>query len=686
MNFFAHQDRARRNSRMLVMLFLLAVLGIVVAVNLVVGLFFGLFVTESAERLYGHVMATPDLWSLARENAGAIALISAGTVGLIGLASAIRMAMLGSGGARVAEAMGGTLVPPDTMDPELRRLRNVVEEVALASGVSTPQVFVLEHEPGINAFAAGYSPADAAVAVTRGTLDTLTRDELQGVIAHEFSHIVNGDMRLNIRLMGILFGILVIGVIGRFLMRSGGRSSGSRGRNQGGLVAVGVGLFLIGYIGVFFGRLIKAAVSRQREFLADASAVQFTRQPEGIGGALKKIGALSQGSHLQAPDTEEVSHMLFANGLRSFGGMLSTHPPLVERIRAIDPRFRPEQFDEVRKALQQRLKAAAEVRRTAAEEEARPRAGAIPGLGDLPGVGQLPGVGESAIPGAVLAGAVLADIEKPGPERLERAAALIHGIPEPLYHAAHEANGAPAAVLAMLLGEDATLRDRRVERIDAGLGADIAARVRELVPAATGMDPAVRLPLMELCIPALRQREGDALRALLAVVQDLIVMDGRISVFEYALGRLLARHIRDILKPRSAAPGGRRKLVDCREQAVDLLSVLAWHGQTDETGARGAFDTGIGHLFGMDRPAYRAPQNWVQTLDQALERLDGLDVLIKQALVQAVVATVTADGEVTVEEAELVRAMCGRLHVPVPPLVAGLAGQGRSPEPRLSRD
>ena len=267
---------------------------------------------------------------------------------MVGGASAFKVAQLASGGQAVALMMGGEEVPGTTTDARQKRLLNVVEEMALAAGVPVPPVYVLE-EPGINAFAAGYAPGDAVVAVSQGCLNYLTRDELQGVVAHEFSHILNGDMRLNIRLIGLIFGIMALSIIGRILMfTSGGRSSG-RDNSRGGLVLLGLGVFVLGLVGAFFGRLIMAAVSRQREYLADASAVQFTRNPDGIGGALKKIGGLAEGSRIDNPQAAEAGHMFFANAFAGEGlaGLLATHPPLVERIRRLDPQF-DGQFPEVR--------------------------------------------------------------------------------------------------------------------------------------------------------------------------------------------------------------------------------------------------------------------------------------------------------------------------------------------------
>jgi Zn-dependent protease with chaperone function len=278
MDFFAQQARVRGSSRRLVILFVLAVIAIVVAIDAVVWFALG-----------RHPAPGEPPASNLNLLLGSSVIVLAG----IGLSSLFRIMSLSDGGKSVAESMGATVVPPDTSDPALRRLRNVIEEVAIAAGVLVPDIYLMADEPGINAFAAGYSASDAAVCVTQGCLDNLTRDELQGVIAHEFSHVLNGDMRLNIRLMGLLFGILVLAVVGRRVIWFGGGRSNRRGGGQ--VWMIGLALIVVGYIGYFFGRLIQAAVARSRESLADASAVQFTRQADGIAGALKKIAILSEG-------------------------------------------------------------------------------------------------------------------------------------------------------------------------------------------------------------------------------------------------------------------------------------------------------------------------------------------------------------------------------------------------------
>ncbi|MBX6751621.1 MAG: M48 family metallopeptidase, partial [Micromonosporaceae bacterium] len=314
MNFFERQRLVRRQSARLVFLFFVAVAGIILVIDLAVAFATGALTAASGAQLVGYLGFT-----------------SVAVAAVIGLAALVRTVSLRGGGGRVARELGGVLVPPDTRDPALRRLRNVVEEMAIAAGVSVPEIYVLPNEPSINAFAAGWSTSDAAVAVTQGALDRLSRDELQGVIGHEFSHVVNGDMRLNIRLIGLLFGILFLSIIGRNLMVFGG-GRGSRD-NRNPVPLIGIALLIAGGVGVLVGRIIQASVSRQREYLADASAVQYTRQTAGLAGALKKIAGLPSGSQLRSPKRDEVGHMLFGPG-SGFSGLFATHPPLADRIKA----------------------------------------------------------------------------------------------------------------------------------------------------------------------------------------------------------------------------------------------------------------------------------------------------------------------------------------------------------------
>jgi len=356
MNFFENQDKAKRQSKRLYLVFALAVIGIVLLIDLLVA-FASMYIYSNGTS----INFFQGQWL--EDNFGLMAASTLITSGFIGASSLYKTVRLGFGGGAVAKDMGGTLITADNSDPLRKRLYNIVEEMAIASGTPVPEVYVLEQEAAINAFAAGNEPSNAAIAVTRGALEQFDRDELQGVIAHEFSHVLNGDMRINIRLMGILFGILVISLIGRTILRSS-RNVRVRSRDSAGGVSailfMGLALTIIGYIGLFFGRLIKAAVSRQREFLADASAVQFTRQTDGIKNALMKIAATRNSSILKAADPEEVSHMLFSKGLPKFSGMFATHPPLPERLIAIDPQFKESEITQLAINLEKNAKRIAE--------------------------------------------------------------------------------------------------------------------------------------------------------------------------------------------------------------------------------------------------------------------------------------------------------------------------------------
>ena len=639
MNFFDAQDRSRRTSRWLVVVFLLATAAIIGAVTLIVAAALALLQPEGALGVMnGDWLAG---------NAGLLGTVALATGGAIGLASLYRTARLSDGGGQVARELGATPVPTDVQDPLRLRLRNVVEEMAIASGVPVPEIYVLEEEPGINAFAAGFNSGDAAIAVTRGTLETLDRDELQGVVAHEFSHILNGDMRLNIRLMGLLFGILAIALAGRMVLHGTRhvRLSGRSGRGGAPVVlAVGVGLFLIGSIGVLFARLIKAGVSRQREYLADASAVQFTRQTRGIAGALKKIAAASAGSRFRAADPEEVSHMLFAFGGRSFTRLMATHPPLGKRILALDPSFDPESLGGMA------------VDGGAAAEEGR--------IADLAADA---GAGEVSLDGERIA----ASIGNPGQEQVAFAGRLRRTIPEEVGHAAHSRDGAVLLTLALVLNADPAARRRQSALLESRIGAARTRRVERLYEEAAALGPLYRLPLLELAFPALKDRPQAQLSFVIDLGEELSALDGRLDFYEYCFTRTLRGHLSEALAPRAEARRegtgiGRR---DARTAVHRLLATLAAHGARSEDASRRAYAAGIETLDG-DWPAYRPLTEWQRELDASLHTLRHLSGAARRRVVVGLVAVIRHDRRTTLAEAELLRAVCAMLDCPLPPLAA----------------
>ena len=537
MNFFDSQDKARRTTRRLVFAYVLATVLIVLGVTAIVGI--ALF--NFTETGYGITAGT----FIQQQAPILIGTAVFATLFILG-ATAFKTAALSSGGGRVAVDMGGTLVPPDVQDPLRRRLRNIVEEMAIASGMPVPDIYVLEQESGINAFAAGYTPGDAVIAVTRGTLELLDREELQGVIGHEFSHILNGDMRLNIRLMGVLFGIMVLGLIGRMILRSGHHASivsSRRGRGAPAVLIIGLGLAVLGGIGVFVARAIKASISRQREFLADASAVQFTRQTDGLASALKKIGGYDEGSHLQAADPEEVSHMLFGTGSR-LSGMFATHPPLTERIQALDPHFKASDYPVV------------DTRTQHTSTESAAVAGLHSGATDLP-----ENIAET--------------IGAPQTQHIAFATQLRRSVPALLYDAAHSHELAYLLTIALILDRSGRDLDRQLSLAEERLGTKRVQLVRQYYDEISNIGPEYRLPLMEIAFPALKRRPTPQLSYLIDLAKRLIDVDGEIDLYEYCFYRILVSNLGQAIDP-SARQKHRRSIREpVRRAAIDLLQIIA---------------------------------------------------------------------------------------------------------------
>ncbi|MFV2100676.1 M48 family metallopeptidase [Micromonospora sp. LOL_024] len=645
MNFFERQRQVRRLSTRLVLLFVLAVAGIVLVVNL------------AAVFAFNATAADPG------QLAGLVVMVTVATVAAIGLAALVRTLALRGGGGKVARELGGVPVPTDTGDPELRRLRNVVEEMALAAGVPVPEVYILPEETAINAFAAGWSTSDAAVAVTRGALQRLNRDELQGVIAHEFSHVVNGDMRLNIRLMGLLFGILFLTVIGRGLARAGVIGGGRSRDNSGSaapLALVGLALLAAGYVGVLAGRLIQASVSRQREYLADASAVQYTRQTSGIAGALKKIGGLTDGSGLKSPKRDEVGHMLFGEAART--SWFATHPPLTDRIRALEPSFDPAEL----RQLSQRWSAAPPSGRQEDLAMGLAPAGPAPGAGGRAGPA-LPVEGTRV---RVAPSEVLGRVAAPTETAYTHAAAILDRIPEPLLDRARGRNSAGPLLLGLLLSTESPVRQQQYSALTERHGRELADAAVQEAEALAALHPMLRLPLAELAFPALRDRPDAEVESLLAAVFTLIHADGAINVSEYCLSRLLLAELEESLRPDSRWRPDRRTLTDSRSAAAHLLAILAQVGHAERAAAEQAFQAGVATLLPGTNLPYAPQENGVLALEAAWPVLDGLRPADKERLVAATVAVISHDGMMTVPEIELLRTICGLLHCPLPPMVS----------------
>lgn len=661
MNFFEHQDQARRNTRRLVVLFALAVIAIVAAVYLAVVLI--LFGSELRA-----VTGGVDLWA-----PRLLLPVTAATLLVIGAGSGYKTLQLSDGGAAVGRLLGGRPLDPNTSDLEERRILNVVEEMAIAAGTPVPDVYLLDGERSINAFAAGRTRDDAVIGVTRGTTTLLSRDELQGVVAHELSHVLNGDMRLNLRLMGVLHGILVISMIGYFVMRSGGGGrTRRRGKGGGGaIVLLGLALYVIGWIGVFFGRLIKAGVSRQREYLADAAAVQFTRNPLGIGGALRKIGGHRPGSRIENRRAEEASHLFFSDALKKhFLGMTATHPPLDERIRRIDPSF-DGTFPEVAWPEE-----AAEAPAAAPE---RPRH-AVP---DVVGGAVLAGAGM----GAGAAGGMVDSVGTLDPAHVAFAAALLADLPSRLLDAARDPASARALVFAVLLDPERAVRVRQLEALRGAAEPAVVEEARGLSDDLGELAPEARIPLLDLALPALRRMSPEQYRSFRASVDALARADGRISLFEYALHRMLLRHLDPRFGETKEPAVQYYGLQGLADELSCLLSLLVRAGHAgDEEAAAEAFAAAARELegTGADVSLQSREACDLKSFDRALDKLALAAPRLRRQVLQAAVAAVAHDREVTAEEGELLRAVADGLDCPVPPFLR--AAEAETGSSRRSRD
>jgi Zn-dependent protease with chaperone function len=647
MDFFEHQERARKKSGVLLLYFLIAVTLIVLAVYLVIVLFF-----------YAQKIRDPENMSLAVRwwYPELFAGVSVGTLGLVLLGSAFKTISLRSGGAAVAGMLGGLPIDPETRDVDQRKILNVVEEMSIASGVPRPPVFLLEEESGINAFAAGYNPSDAVIGVTKGCIQELSRDELQGVIAHEFSHILNGDMRINIRLVGLLHGILLIAMIGEILMRSSFNSGSRRRRSDkdgGGALMIllfGLALLTIGYVGVFFGKLIKSAVSRQREFLADASAVQFTRNPAGIAGALKKIGGFVKGSRIKNAHAEEASHFFFGDGVRHvYFNALATHPPIEERIRRIDPSFelpeKPKEEEEVWLTEFDR-KRTVQVTSQMSSPRWEGRVGLAPA-------------------------AFVAQTGAPSPKHLDYAHRMRESLPNELIEGARDAFGARAIVYGLLLDPDKEVRQGQLDYLAENAEPGVLRDLRTVGPEIRDLSPVYRLPLIDLCLPGLKRLSENQYRNFRENVRNLVHADRRLNLFEFVLGRILVRHLdphffgiqRNVIRY--------KKLEPVKEDLSVVLSTLAHLSSRNPEQSEEVYHRAIADLDLRAPQPSMTPQSEcnLSALAKAIDNLAKVAPMLKKKILQGCAEIILSDRKVDVKEAELLRVVADSLDCPVPPLL-----------------
>lgn len=641
MDFFSSQDAARRKTNLLILYFFLALFFIIGTIYLAVMLLFVLQQSKTGQLSAGQLWNT-DLF---------FAVVGA-TIMVVFCGSLYKISMLRSGGVRVAEMLGGRLIPAGSQDFFEKRLLNIVEEMAIASGIAVPPVYLMDKEKGINAFAAGFTPEDAVIGITRGALETLSREELQGVVGHEFSHILNGDMRLDLKLVGFLHGILLIALIGRSILH--GSRRGRTSKNSGGAVLFGLILLVIGYIGVLFGKLIKSGVSRQREYLADASAVQFTRNPQGLAGALKKIGGLAAGSIIEHNSAEEISHMFFSNGLEaSWLGALSTHPPLAERITRLDPGFDGTFPTLIRKQVDP-ARAAGSVKIAREPQEKIKQGAAVIAL-------------------AVLAGNpknITRNIGTPVRKHMESARKTIESLPARLYEATKDPFGARAVIYGLLLDDDYEVQARQLEVLKFSADRQVLKATEEILSLMQPLPDEARLPLMDLAMPSLRSLSLAQFRAFEKNISSLVRADKRVSLFELTLEHVIVKRLEKNFVTQQHSVKAIKSVRDAAEEISCTLSLLANIGHTGEE-AFAAFAAGAAIFKDEDAALQYLGREECRDIkpDIVLDRLARLSPKIKKSVITACFQSLVHDSQITIKEAEFFRLLVYALDTPLPPWI-----------------
>jgi len=634
MDFFQSQDHARKQTGRLVMLFLLAVMSLVVLTNLLFMFVLGFAETQTGGG--GEIALRLD-WQM-------FFAVGALVLSVVVLASLYKMSSLKKGGEAVAEMLGGSRIAADGNDLDEQKILNVVEEMAIASGTPVPPVYLIE-EQGINAFAAGYSPADAVIGVTRGCIQQLNRNELQGVIAHEFSHILNGDMRLNIRLIGVLHGILIIGLIGYFILRPAGYgyySHRSREKNQGGIMALAIGMIVIGYAGTFFGNWIKAAVSRQREYLADASAVQFTRNNMGIANALKRIGLNAAGSKIENPAGAEISHAFFAQGISGFfSSMFATHPPLDKRIKQLDPSWDGNYHSK----------------------------GAV-SSDDVPlqksTVNEPPAT--EKFTSSLAAGIMLNQIGQPDADSLVQAQALLKNIPAQLRSEITQPYGARAVIYFLLLNKEAGIRQAQLDYLKTESDDGVSEALIKLTQEIKGVSNEHRLPLIDMAMPALRQLSLPQYERFKKNISHLIEIDKKVSLFEWSLQKIITHNLQATFNKATPQRAKYNSLQPLAKECSLLLSMLTYVGKEKSFDKNKVMAEAKQSLKNVDVKLLPVTEIGLPALNDALDKLNLAKPLVKPALLKACVICITGDQNFSATEAELFRAIASVLDCPMPPV------------------
>lgn len=646
MNFYQAQDSARKRTRWLVLYFILAVVGITVTLYLASS---GIMRLLEAWMTSKTVSQLTPWWDTSRFTA-----ISIATLGVISIGSFFKAFQLNDGGQVVAKDLGGRPLDSQTTDFREKRLLNVVEEMAIASGIPAPQIWIMDDENSINAFAAGTQPSNAVIGVTRGTLHQLNRAELQGVIAHEFSHILNGDMRMNMRLIGWLFGIMMISILGQSIINSLRyiRISGSRSRENHGsggiiiaIILAGFAMLIIGSIGVFFARMIQAAISRQREFLADASAVEFTRNPSGIADALKKVGGQARNRTLLNAKAAEASHMLFTSGgLFSYG--FATHPPIEQRILSIE------------KSWDGKFKETQAVSKFTDEETQDSRVANF--------------AGENSSSHVYVARQKWDQLGESSLTNIHSGQKILAGLKQEWITACHNPEQAQALIYGLLLAEDNQLLQGELQFLTSNVG-DASSRLAIKWQAEIlNLHSSKKIALIDLCIPTLRRLSLDEYERFIKTTEYLIQSDGQINIFEFMIQKVIARHL-DVHFRRYYGKAKVRytNLRKLAKETNTLLSTIAGIGASNMQDAQTAFDHAL-REFTAELPQLQLlppEQCTLKDIDQALQKFSYANQITKRQLIYLCGLSVMLDETIGNREAEMLRAIADSIGASIPPFV-----------------
>ncbi len=651
MNFFQQQELARRNSKYLLLLFIAAVVLIIGLSNLVIAATLWFFNQQGA-------LNFQQLFSTSQ-----VLVVSLIMTGVIGCAIAYKWYQLRDGGRSIAESLGGQALMPNSIQPEQRQILNVVEEMAIASGMPVPPVYLLKDELGINAFAAGHTPADAVIGITQGALEQLNRDQLQGVVAHEFSHILNGDMRLNMQLIALLSGIVFISNIGEFILHSQRHrhySSSSRRNNDGRVTAMGFGLLVLGWIGVFFANMIKAAISRQREYLADASAVQFTRNPNGIADALKIIAGYEAGSGLRSPLSQEASHMFIGNA-RRLGSFFASHPPLTERIKRLLPSWSGQ-------VIQRQIKHRAKPTYARAYQVTEPS----------------PEQQQTTFLTAAAAGVALVS-EPPSSEPSNKPAFSLSNnasqvaqelaqLPEGLLKLAHEPSGAVNLIYALLLSEQSELRQQQLAAIQPPTQQTLElSEIKQAWQWLEAQDRSFRLPLLELSFPALKRLSKPQYLNLMENLRKLIKADQQVDRYEWCLYHLVKHYLAGQFETTTRSKAKYSSIPAIADYFNIVLSSLAYAGHEDDTKIQRAFGIGANSIGLYTLRQLPKEQCQVEHFGPAVKQLAAAHPPIKQRILRALAACISLDKQLTVAEYEMIRCIAAVMDCPSPQLKMEIA-------------